>query len=128
MKKLNQLTEVPAILKPFYNTLPELVAEAQIFLDSSHRNDVLMAKMFEKLSSREAEAVREEIATIATNMNDMMLKRFKRQDRMLMGIGMMAIAELMVEYAHEAVLTAEQFAMLTKTGAFDQLLTAKTSS
>lgn len=128
MKDLNHMTEIPVTMKPFYATLPEFLAEFKLFLENSRRNDELMAKMFDKLSTAEAEAVREEIAQIATKMNSLMVERFKRQDKLLTVMGIMSVADLMTEYAKPSVLTKEQFDLLNSTGAFNELLTAKKTS
>jgi len=122
MKSLETLVEVPEELKGIYSSLEELKAELAIVAPNSERNDVLMGKIFEKLTTAEAEEVKKEITEIAVAMNDLMKKRFGEPTPEAI-TGLIVFSDLLHEYCEPPALSSEQFHVLVDSGAFDELMT-----
>lgn len=126
MKDINAVTEVPAVLAQFYPSLEEFKAEVSLVIKNSDRNDELMAMMFGKLTTAEADAVKDEIADIAKKMNDVLVKRIGKPKGLETVVAVMEFGRFMHEYGtQESRLTPEQWAILRASGSFQELLRGK---
>lgn len=129
MKDINALTQVPAILAGFYPDLAEFKAEMQTFIENHIRTDELVVKMFDKMTTAEAEEVKDQIRDIGDKMNKLMVARMGPATESVQAmIVVMAFGSFMHEYSPPSKVTLEQSVMLKRTGVLGEILRSKPTS
>jgi hypothetical protein len=127
LELLNAETEMPIGMQPMYSSLEEWRAEFAMMLEAHDRTETLIAQLFTKMTSHQAEQARDEIKDIAGRMNKVMSERMNKSNVVRMAPRMKPVVAALLgltmrKYCTQSPVTQEQHAMLRDTGFQEELL------
>lgn len=135
MEKIEDITEVPASFKLFYDSVEEWKAELKVLVENHEETDRLMVQMMKPMTSTQALEVRGKLKEISRNMNLVIATRFakgkengdKVSNGPLAGVGQMLHLTLIGSMIHRysvTVMTTQEAMTLRASGLMGEMLTS----